>query len=286
MVNVMFEKGREGFLDGTLDWDAASNFSAALLDLNTADVGIKQITSSTNATPIVVTATSHGFANGDLVFIDGHTTNTAANGLWKIANQATNTFELTNPVSGSNAVGNGVGGATGYCVNIGPGTSGDNWDDFDGALVGTKQTLTGNTVTNGVADAGDTTFTSVSGASVEAIAIFRDTGTTSTSRMVALITGKHIVTADATLTAGTTLVVEPLVAAIPNGTVLAFSTGQSATLTALANAGDRALTVSSTTITSGGRALAPATGSGLPVTPNGGNINITWDNGVNKIFKL
>ena len=28
------------------------------------------------------------------------------------------------------------------------------------------------------------------------------------------------------------------------------------------------------------------TGSGLPVTPNGGNINISWDAGPNKIFKL
>lgn len=26
--------------------------------------------------------------------------------------------------------------------------------------------------------------------------------------------------------------------------------------------------------------------TGLPVTPNGGNINIVWDNGANKIFKL
>lgn len=28
------------------------------------------------------------------------------------------------------------------------------------------------------------------------------------------------------------------------------------------------------------------TGTGLPVTPNGGDITITWDNGSNKIFKL
>ena len=28
------------------------------------------------------------------------------------------------------------------------------------------------------------------------------------------------------------------------------------------------------------------TASGLPVTPNGGDITITWDNGANKIFKL
>lgn len=285
MANSLFEKGREGFLDGTLDWDTQT-FSAALMDLNTADVGVKQIGSSTNATPIVVTSTSHGFSNGDLVYIADHLVNLAANGVWKIANVAANTFELTNPVSGTNVVGSGVGAGTGYAVCLGPSASGDNWDDFDGTVVGTKQNLTGPTVTSGVADAADVTFTSVSGASVEAIGVFRDTGTASTSRMVALITGKHIVTADATLTAGTTLVVEPLVAGIPNGTVLTFSTGQSATLTALANAGDRALTVSSTTVTSAARALAPATGSGLPVTPNGGNINITWDNGANKIFKL
>lgn len=28
------------------------------------------------------------------------------------------------------------------------------------------------------------------------------------------------------------------------------------------------------------------TATGLPVTPNGGDINVTWDNGGNKIFKL
>ncbi len=28
------------------------------------------------------------------------------------------------------------------------------------------------------------------------------------------------------------------------------------------------------------------TATGLPVTPNGGDINVTWDNGANKIFKL
>jgi len=28
------------------------------------------------------------------------------------------------------------------------------------------------------------------------------------------------------------------------------------------------------------------TATGLPVTPNGGNITVTWDSGANKIFKL
>lgn len=288
MVNAMFEKGRQGFLDGTIDWDGATNMSAALLDLSTAattDAGIKQIASSTSATPIVVTTSSaHGFTNGDLVFIDGHTTNTAANGLWAITAASGSVFSLTTP-AGVNTTGNGVGGATGYCVNYGPSTSGDNWDDFDVALVGAKVNLANRTTVNGVADADDTTFTAVTGNSVEAVAIFQDTGTPSTSRMICLITGKFIVTCNTTTT-GTTIPVEPLAYAIPNGTALVFSNGVTGTLTSLASAGDRSITISSATITAGTRALAPITSSGLPVTPNGGNIVVAYDNGANKIFKL
>lgn len=286
MVNALFEKGREGFLDGTLDWDTQS-FSAALLDLNTADVGIKQITGATNATPIVITATAHGFTNGDLVFIDGVSGNLAANGFWKIANQAANTFELTNPVTGANAVGSAAYTSGGYAVNYGPSASGDNWDDFDGALVGTKVALSGNTKTAGVASTtSPVTFPTVSGASVEAMIVFQDTGTPSTSRVAAINTGKQIVVCNTALAAGTTLLVEPVLAGIPNGTVLTFSSGQTATVNAVVNAGDRAITVLSTTIAIGARALAPITGSGLPVTPNGGNILYAVDAGPNKLFKL
>jgi hypothetical protein len=287
MANALFELAREKFLGATLDWDGQT-FSAVLLDLTPtiSDGGIRQITSSTNATPIVVTtAVTHGFTTGDIVYVDGITTGTSGNGLWVIAAASGSVFSLTDPVSGANVVGNGVGSG-GYCVNLGRSTSGDFFDDFDAALVGSKVNLTGNTIVSGVADANDTTFTSVSGNQVEAIAIIRDTGSNATSEMVALITGKHIVVANTTLSAGTTLLVEPIKYGIPNGTVIAFSTGQSATLTVLANAGDRSLTVSSTTVTAGARGMAPATGSGLPVTPNGGNIVVTWDNGVNKIFKL
>jgi hypothetical protein len=288
MADKLFEKAREGFLAATLDWDSQT-FSAVLLDLDTADVGVKQIASSTNATPIVVTATAHGFTNGDIVSITGHVTNTCANGIWKIANVAANTMELTDPITGTNVVGNGVGGATGRVVNLGPSTSGDNFDDFNACLVGSKVNLTSPTVTQGVADAADVTFTAVSGASVEAAAIIRDTGTDSTSTMTALIDGRQIVTCAATTAStATSLPVERLRGGIPNGTVLAFSNGASVTLSAAANAGDRTLTVTSTaaTITAGNRADAPVTGAGLPVTPNGGNITITFDNGVNRIFAL
>jgi hypothetical protein len=285
MCNALFEKGPQGFLENTIDWDTAT-ISAALLDLSVSDAGIRQITSSTNATPIVVTtAVAHGFTNGDLVYVDGIATGTSGNGLWTITAASGSVFSLTHPVSGANAVGNGVGSG-GYCVNLGPSASGDNWDDFSAGVIGTKQNLTTKTVTNGIADADDVTFTAVTGNSVEAVAIFEDTGTESTSQMIALVSGKQIVTCNTALAAGTALLVEPIKYGIPNSTVLAFSGGQNATLTALANAGDRVLTVTSTTISIATSALAPATGSGLPVTPNGGNIVVTWDNGVNKIFKL
>jgi hypothetical protein len=66
------------------------------------------ITSTTNATPVVVTATAHGYANGDQVFITGVAGATSLNAkYYTVANQAANTFEL----SGTTAPGSaGTGG--------------------------------------------------------------------------------------------------------------------------------------------------------------------------------
>ena len=77
-------------------------------------------------------------------------------------------------------------------------------------------TLTSKATTGGAADAADCTFTSVSGASIEAIILYKDTGTEATSPLIAYID----------------------------------------------------------------------TATGLPITPNGGDIIVTWDNGTNKIFKV
>ena len=48
-------------------------------------------------------------------------------------------------------------------------------------------TLTSKTTTGGAADAADVTFTSVSGASIEMIIIYKDTGTEATSPLLAMI---------------------------------------------------------------------------------------------------
>jgi hypothetical protein len=77
-------------------------------------------------------------------------------------------------------------------------------------------TLTSKSTTGGAADAADCTFTSVTGASIESIVIYKDTGTEATSPLIAYID----------------------------------------------------------------------TATGLPITPNGGDIIVTWDNGTNKIFKV
>lgn len=89
--------------------------------------------------------------------------------------------------------------------------------DIPGASrIGPEVTLTGKSTDGGAADANDATFASVSGAQVNSILIYKDTGVEGTSPLIAWID----------------------------------------------------------------------TATGLPITPNGGDIIVTWDNGVNKIFRL
>lgn len=101
-----------------------------------------------------------------------------------------------------------------YTVNLATHTALS--DVAAGARIGTAQTLGTKTSTAGVADAADATFTAVTGVSVEALVLYKDSGVEATSWLIAYID----------------------------------------------------------------------TATGLPVTPNGGNITVAWDNGANKIFKL
>ncbi|ENX57651.1 MULTISPECIES: hypothetical protein [Acinetobacter] len=89
-------------------------------------------------------------------------------------------------------------------------------DISSSARIAGPVTLTSKATTGGAADAADVTFSAVSGASIEAIVIYKDTGTENTSPLLAIID----------------------------------------------------------------------TATGLPITPNGGDIIVTWDNGTNKIFKV
>lgn len=288
-----FEKGSEAILGGTADWDTHT-FKIMLLDTATTDAGLKAVTGATNATPIVITSTAHGFATGDIVYIDTVGGNLAANGLWKITVVDANTFSLQRLDGTTNVVGSGAYTSGGYAVNMGPSAAGDNLDDFSAARAGTTtdQTLTSPTITNGVADAADPTWAAAgpNGTTAELAAIYRDTGAETTSTMILLMTGKHVVTANTqAAAAATSILVEPLVTGIPNSTVLTFSNGAAATLSAAASAGDRALTVTALAaiITVGSVALAPSSpASGLPVTFNTGNVTLNFFNGEGRIFRI
>ena len=102
-----------------------------------------------------------------------------------------------------------------YTVNL---STHDFLDDIPGgARVATSSALSGKTSAAGVADANDVTFSAVSGATVEAVVLYKHTGTESTSNLIAYM-----------------------------------DTGM----------------------------------TGLPVTPNGGDITVQWANTSNRIFKL
>ena len=76
--------------------------------------GAKSVGGATNATPIVVTSTSHGYSDGDYVHITGVVGNTACNDLHVVANKTSNTFELTTP-AGADVAGNGSYDSAGAC---------------------------------------------------------------------------------------------------------------------------------------------------------------------------
>lgn len=59
--------------------------------------------------------------------------------------------------------------------------------DVSNTAIISTATLSNKTTTNGVFDADDATFTSVTGANAEALIIFQDTGNQATSRLIAYI---------------------------------------------------------------------------------------------------
>jgi hypothetical protein len=61
----------------------------------------------------------------------------------------------------------------------------DFYDDISAAVVGTPQTIGTTTVTNGLFDGDNVTFTAVTGDPCEALVIYIDTGVAGTSRLVA-----------------------------------------------------------------------------------------------------
>lgn len=67
----------------------------SIFKAESARAAAKTITAITAATPPVVTSAAHGYANGDIVFIDGVVGMVEVNGrVFQVANKADDTFEL------------------------------------------------------------------------------------------------------------------------------------------------------------------------------------------------
>jgi hypothetical protein len=68
----------------------------------------KTLSAATNATPIAITITGHGYSTGDTVVVTGVVGNTAANGTWEITVTDANTFTLDNSAGDGNRTSGGT----------------------------------------------------------------------------------------------------------------------------------------------------------------------------------
>lgn len=150
-----------------------------------------------------------------------------------------------------------------------------------GARVATA-TLGSITITDGVFDAADGSFTSVTGDQSEALVYYKDTGSEATSRLICYDDGTAEVEIAVNASGGATSIVpEDLPLAIASGATLTKVSGTGpATITtsAGASAGARSLSVTAlgSGITAGAVYSYYGSGTGFPVLPNGANINFTF----------
>jgi hypothetical protein len=163
-----------------------------------------------------------------------------------------------------------------------------------GARIATA-TIAGASASAGIANAtSPITFSSVSNTNqLTQSAIYKDTGTASTSTLICYLDGRILITIAAGATSAT-VTVDPLVAAIANSATLTRVSGTGPSTITLSGGGGgaanaRTLT-SSTSITTvtGDVYSAPTSGSQFPISAGLSNatINVNIDSGVNKLFKL
>jgi hypothetical protein len=291
MSNRFFDKGRQAFAAGDLDWDAQAFVLMPLkLDGTLTDTCVKAITAITTATPPVCTSTAHGYANGDIVVIRGAAGMLNANGTFKIAGVAANTFQLTT-LDGQNVVGTGTFTGTACVVNL---TAADFYDDVDGALCtgapafSAASALASKTNVNGLISAANVAGITLNDTCHGIVLVRNNANTAGTSQVVAFMDGRTMVrvVADAASSA-TTLWVEPLEGALPSATVIQMTNGVTVTTTAPAVAGARSLAVSalSGAIVAGHHGDAQTTNSALPLSLTNGTFTHQFDstNGIGTI---
>jgi hypothetical protein len=174
METALYDEAKDDFLNGSIDL-LNDTIDCVLVDLD--DIGAA-VGGATNASPIEITETSHGRSTGDRVLITGVQGNTAANGVWTITSTGASTYTL------DGSTGNGAYTSGGLIITL----TGDlNYDDISAGAIATPQELDSKTVVNGTFDAADEVFSGVTGDVLEAVVVFKDTGTPATSRLIAII---------------------------------------------------------------------------------------------------
>ena len=283
MSNRFFDKGRQFFTSGDIDWDADTFcLMPHRIDGTLTDTCVKAITGITTATPPVVTSTAHGFSNGDIVVQRGVGGMLNANGTFKAAGVATNTYNLTT-LDGQNVVGTGTYTSGGCAVNL---TLADFYDDFDGTLctgapaLAAAAALASKTNVNGLISAANVSGITLNDTCHAVILIKNVSNTAASSRVVAFIDGRTMVRAAADASASaTTLFVEPLEGPLPSGTVIQMTNGVAVTLSASAAGGVRSVSVNalSGAIAAGNHGDAQTTNSALPLTLTNGTFTHQFD---------
>jgi hypothetical protein len=180
MSSAVLSKSAESLLSGQIDL-LTDDVKVSLVDLDTHG---EAVVGATNATPIVMDVPGHGLSNGDRVLITGVQGNTAANGVFFVSGVAGDNFSLLN-AAGQSVAGNGAYTSGGVIISL---ENDEFFSDLTG-VIGSSSNLSGKTVTRGVFDANDLVILSVSGATVECLYVWVDTGNPATSPLVGLVTG-------------------------------------------------------------------------------------------------
>lgn len=174
----------ENIADGSgVDLTTDAQLSVALLDFDA--LTSLAVTAATNASPSVITTATHSLAVNDFVIILGSAGNTAINGVFQVNTVPSGTTFTLKNLDGTVVAGNGTWTSGGKVYKIGTWA---NWSDISAGLVGSITAIptSGRTVTNGLFTHATTTIPTVSGSAIEGCAYFKNTGTPSTSTLVAI----------------------------------------------------------------------------------------------------
>lgn len=163
---------------------ATDNLKADLVKLpSVTSAMVKTITAVTNASPAVITSTSHGFTNGQRVSISGAVGLTAINGRFQVAGATSNTFTLVDIISGAAINGNGTFSGSCYAINLSTLQFRSSIDA--GARASTSGNLGSKTFTLGVFSFAVITFSAVTASQTsQAVIIFDDTPSTDATKPI------------------------------------------------------------------------------------------------------